>query len=84
LRRELSTIEDRCWDYLALRLLVTFDCKRVLIALLPSTDAAGGILTGLGFQGTDWLAPLSIPVLAAVVAFTATRLAAQRTLRQMA
>ena len=53
----------------------------VAVLLLPDTDAAGGFLTGLGFQGLGWLAPLFIPPLAAVVAFFATRAAALRTLR---
>ncbi|MGJ8610069.1 MAG: cell division protein FtsX [Octadecabacter sp.] len=52
------------------------------ILLLPSTDAAGGFLTGLGFQGWHWLWPLVIPVLAAIVAFVATRQAALRTLKE--
>lgn len=52
------------------------------ILLLPSTDAAGGFLTGLGFQGWHWLWPLAIPVLAALVAFVATRQAALRTLKE--
>ena len=50
--------------------------------LLPSADAAGGFLTGLGFQGVHWLWPLVIPPLAAAVAFFATRAAALRTLRE--
>jgi len=50
--------------------------------LLPSADVAGGFLTGLGFQGVNWLWPLVIPPLAAVVAFFATRAAALRTLRE--
>ncbi len=54
------------------------------ILLLPSTDVAGGFLTGLGFQGWHWLWPLLIPVLAAAVAFGATQLAARGTLRNMA
>lgn len=53
----------------------------VAVLLLPDTDAAGGFLTGLGFQGLGWLAPLFIPPLAAIVAFFATRAAALRTLR---
>jgi cell division transport system permease protein len=53
------------------------------VALLPSTDEAGGFLTGLGFTGTGWLLPLLIPPLAAVVAFAATRIAAYRTLRAL-
>ena len=52
------------------------------ILLLPGTDAAGGFLTGLGFQGWHWLWPLAIPVLAALVAFVATRQAALRTLKE--
>jgi cell division transport system permease protein len=43
----------------------------------------GGFLTGLGFQGWHWVWPLIIPLLAAAVAFVATRLAAQRTLKDM-
>lgn len=52
------------------------------VLLLPRTDAAGGFLTGLGFQGWHWLWPLIIPVLAAFVAFFATRQAALRTLKE--
>lgn len=52
------------------------------IMLLPRADAAGGFLTGLGFQGWHWLWPLIIPVLAAAVAFFATRHAALRTLKE--
>ncbi|MEO0487099.1 MAG: cell division protein FtsX [Pseudomonadota bacterium] len=54
------------------------------MALLPSTDAAGGFLTDLGFRGWGWLAPALLPLLAAVVAYVATRFAALRTLRTMA
>ena len=52
------------------------------VLLLPRTDVAGGFLTGLGFQGWHWLWPLIIPILAAVVAFAATRHAALRTLKE--
>ncbi len=52
------------------------------VLLLPRADAAGGFLTGLGFQGWHWLLPLTIPVLAAAVAFFATRAAALRTLQE--
>jgi len=44
------------------------------VLLLPSSDVAGGFLTGLGFQGWHWLLLLIIPILAAVVAFAATRI----------
>lgn len=50
--------------------------------LLPGTDVAGGFLTGLGFRGWHWLWPLFIPLLAALVAFVATRQAALRTLKE--
>lgn len=52
------------------------------ILLLPSADVAGGFLTGLGFQGAHWFWPLTIPPLAAAVAFFATRAAALKTLRE--
>lgn len=51
------------------------------IALLPAAAEEGGFLTGLGFSGTEWLWPLAIPALAAIVALLATRAAAYRTLR---
>lgn len=50
--------------------------------LLPSSDVAGGFLTGLGFQGMNWFWPLTIPPLAAIVAFLATRSAALHTLKE--
>lgn len=53
------------------------------VAALPSADAAGGFLTGLGFTGTGWLWPLALPPLAALVAFVATRRAAFRQLREL-
>ncbi len=51
------------------------------VALLPAQDPAGGFLTGLGFTGLNWLLPLTLVPLAAIVAFAATRIAAFRTLR---
>jgi len=53
------------------------------VALLPSQDAAGGFLTGLGFTGAGWLWPFTLPVLSGVVAFIATRIAAFSTLRRL-
>ncbi len=53
----------------------------IAVALLPSASEAGGFLTGLGFQGAGWAIPLLIPILAAITAFIATRIAAFRTLR---
>ncbi|TDL81670.1 cell division protein FtsX [Palleronia sediminis] len=48
---------------------------------LPEVATGGGFLTGLGFSGAGWLAPLPVPFLTAVVAFLATRMAAFRALR---
>lgn len=53
------------------------------VALLPSTDTAGGFLTGLGFQGAGWLLPLTLPPLTALVAFAATRASAFRKLKEL-
>jgi len=53
----------------------------VAVALMPSADAAGGFLTGLGFSGAGWLWPLIVPPFAALAAFWATRTAALRVLR---
>ena len=50
------------------------------VAVLPDMDAAGGFLTGLGFQGWGWLLPLLIPVTAAGAGFFATRWAALKML----
>lgn len=55
-------------------------CGMAAVALLPGMDAAGGFLTGLGFQGWGWLLPLLIPVVAAAVGFLATRWAALKML----
>ena len=50
---------------------------------LPSVEQAGGFLTGLGFAGAGWLAPLLVPPVAAFVAFWATRFAALRALKDI-
>lgn len=55
----------------------------VTISLLPQAPSAGGFLTGLRFQGSGWLWPLTIPPLAGLVAFIATRTAALRTLKEL-
>lgn len=56
-----------------------------LIAMiaLPRPQEEGAFLTGLGFQGVDWLWPLIIPFAVAIVAFFATRMAAFRRLRKL-
>ena len=55
----------------------------IALLFLPSASEEGGFLTGLGLQGGHWLLLLLIPILAAAVAFLATRLAAQNTLRSL-
>ncbi|WP_375550915.1 cell division protein FtsX [Rhodophyticola porphyridii] len=52
----------------------------IAVALLPRAGDEQAFLTGLGFSGLHWLWPLTVPVLAAVTAFWATRIAAFRTL----
>jgi len=53
----------------------------IAVALIPDGGGAGGMFGSLGFTGTGWLTPLLIPVLAALVAFWSTRIAAFRTLK---
>ena len=53
------------------------------VTLLPSAEAAGGFLTGLGFQGAGWFVPLLLPPIAGTVAFFATRAAALRKLKEL-
>lgn len=50
---------------------------------LPAADAAGGFLTGLGFQGWGWIWPLLVPPVAAAIGFAATRWAALKMLREV-
>ena len=52
--------------------------------ILPATNEAGGFLTGLGFTGGAWLLPFALLPVAALVAFFATRRAAQIKLREQA
>ncbi len=53
------------------------------ILALPSADATGNFLTGLGFQGAHWVLPLLVPLLAGAVSFSATGAAARRTLKEL-
>lgn len=55
----------------------------IAVALLPAPTDEGGFLSGLGFAGLQWLWPLLIPVMAALVALVSTRMAAFRTLRSV-
>ncbi|MDJ0639493.1 MAG: cell division protein FtsX [Paracoccaceae bacterium] len=51
----------------------------VTVAAIPGGVEAG-VLSGLGFDGVEWLLPLLVPVLAAGLAFAATWVAARRRL----
>jgi cell division transport system permease protein len=53
------------------------------IQILPRDNQVGSILMGVGFEGVEWLWPVVIPLLSAIVAFLATRAAAFRTLKEM-
>jgi cell division transport system permease protein len=54
----------------------------IAVLLMPQGDASSGMLLGVGFAGAQWLWPLLIPLLAAIVAFFATRAAAFRRLKE--
>lgn len=54
----------------------------IAVLMMPQGDPSGGVLTGVGFEGAEWLWPLLIPLLAAIVAFFATRAAAFRRLKE--
>lgn len=54
----------------------------IAVLLLPSASETG-FLTGLGFSGAGWLWPLIIPLVAGLVAFFATQIAARRVLREL-
>ena len=51
------------------------------VVLLPSGDDTG-FLTGLGFQGWQWLWPFVLPFAGAIVAYLATKAAAMRVLQE--
>jgi len=53
------------------------------MAALPGAGDTAGFLSGMGLQGADWFWLLAIPLLAALVAFAATRAAAFRTLKEL-
>ena len=52
------------------------------LAVLPAAQPEGGVLSGLGLRGAGWLWPVAVPLLAALVAFLATRRAAGRALQR--
>ena len=53
----------------------------IAVALVP-TVAGGGLASSVGFQGAEWLWPILIPLIAAALAFVATRAAAARRLKE--
>ena len=53
----------------------------LVAALLPT--GSEGFLGDVGFRGLGWLAPLLVPLIAAILAFAATRAAAMRVLRAL-
>lgn len=55
----------------------------VSVLILPSDAASVSVLTGLRFAGFDWVWLLVIPPVLAIIAFFATRFAAQRVLGEL-
>lgn len=53
-----------------------------VVQLLPQSGPASSILMAIGFEGAQWLWPICIPLLSAIVAFLATRAAAFRRLKE--
>ncbi len=53
----------------------------IAVSMIPSGVEAG-VLSGLGFDGAEWLWPLLVPFFAAALAFAATWVAAARRLRE--
>jgi cell division transport system permease protein len=53
------------------------------VLLLPSASDDAGFLTGLGFLGAGWLAPLLIPIMAGAVALIATSVASRKALEAL-
>ncbi|WP_420862287.1 cell division protein FtsX [Algirhabdus cladophorae] len=51
------------------------------VVIIPSGDASG-FLSGLGFQGVQWVWPFLLPVIGAIVAFIATKFASRRMLEE--
>ncbi|QMU58728.1 MAG: cell division protein FtsX [Boseongicola sp.] len=54
----------------------------IAVAILPGV-AGGGTMSDVGFRGAGWVLPLTVPVIAAVLAFVATHLAARRRLGEV-
>ncbi len=54
----------------------------IVLQVMPQANVAGGMDMDFGFVGIEWIWSLAIPVLAAIVAFAATRYAALRRLKE--
>ena len=54
----------------------------LVMQLIPQDAGTFGLMTDIGFRGAGWLWPAVIPVLAAIVAFVATRAAAFARLKE--
>lgn len=54
----------------------------VVLQLMPNTETVGSLLMNVGFEGAEWLWVILLPLLAAIVAFFATRAAALRRLKE--
>ncbi|MEO0702264.1 MAG: FtsX-like permease family protein [Pseudomonadota bacterium] len=54
----------------------------IALWLMPG-DIPSGFLSSIGFRGVEWLGPLVVPLLTAIVAFLATGTAARRKLRSI-
>lgn len=54
----------------------------LVMQLIPQDAGTLGLMTDIGFRGAGWLWPAVIPVLAAIVAFVATRAAAFARLKE--
>ena len=54
----------------------------LVLQAMPAADVVSGTGTHFGFVGLDWIWLLAIPVLSAIVAFLATRVAASRRLKE--
>ncbi|MEM8537006.1 MAG: FtsX-like permease family protein [Pseudomonadota bacterium] len=54
----------------------------IAVMFMPDGEAESSVLLGVGFEGAEWIWPMLIAPLAAIVAFAATRSAAMRSLQE--
>ena len=53
----------------------------ICIVLIPPSSEAPGLFSAFGFRGFEWLWPLTIPPVAAAIAFATTRITAMTSLK---